>query len=750
VQAASGVAVEAPAEEPSGPGAAEEQPLESARASIRLLLPYLEPYRREMVLLGLGVCVETAFNAWVPLSFSYLIDDALVPRSGRVLVILLAALGASVVVATVVGVLRDRLYARVGAAVVADIRSHLFDHLQRLSLAYYSRAQFGDILSRFSGDLVAVENALARVLPWAVAPGLDVTVYTALLFVLDWKLALGALLVWPVALFGPHRFAPRAVSSSYEKSQLEAAALSLVQENLSGQAVVKAFGLEQTWLTSFDRRNSSLRTKSAYSAFVGALVERSAVAGVYVLYVAVVAVGAWLAFRGSLSVGKLVAFQALFLSLGYGLTYITQYIPSLVQGLGGFRRIGELFDEKPQVFDRPDARSLPRFEDEIVFADVTFGYDASRPNLRSFDARIRRGESVALVGTSGSGKSTALSLLMRFYDPTSGSVTVDGHDLRDATQQSLRSQIGIVFQESVLFNATIRENIRMGRPDASDADVEKAARAAEIHDVILAQPLGYDTVVGERGGLLSGGQRQRIAIARAIVRDPAVLVLDEATSALDLATEAAINATLARVAEGRTTVSVTHRLASAKTADRIFVLEQGALSESGTHDELLAAGGAYAALWNRQTGFTLTEDGAEVDDERLARVPILSGLDASLLAEMARLFTTEQVPADRVVIQEGDPGDRFYLVVRGRLVVSRRDAEGNDVEINIHEDGDHFGEIALLRRAPRIASVRTVMPTVLLSLAQEHFLHLIEKAPHVRETMEQRIDEYLAQWAGSE
>jgi ATP-binding cassette, subfamily B, bacterial len=747
---AAGTAVEAPAEHQPAPDAAEERPLATARSSIRLLLPYLRPYRREMALLGLGVCVETAFNAWLPLSFTFLIDDALVPRSERVLVIVLAALGASVVVATIVGIMRDRLYARVGASVVADIRSHLFDHLQRLSLGFYSRTQFGDILSRFSGDLAAVENALARVLSWAVAPSLDVCVYTVLLFVLDWKLALGAMLVWPVALLGPHRFAPRAVTSSYEKSQLEAATLSVVQENLAGQAVVKAFGLERTWVTSFDRRNASLRSKSAYSAFVGAMVERSAVAGVYVLYVGVVAVGAWLAFRGSLSIGKLVAFQALFLALGYGLTYITQYIPSLVQGLGGFRRIGELFDEEPQVADRPDARTLPRFADEIAFRDVTFGYDDGHPSLRGFDAHIRRGESVALVGTSGSGKSTALSLLMRFYDPTSGSITLDGHDLREATQDSLRAQLGIVFQESVLFNATIRENIRVGRPDASDADVEQAARAAEIHDVILAQPHGYDTVVGERGGLLSGGQRQRIAIARAIVRDPAVLVLDEATSALDPATETAINATLARLGAGRTTITVTHRLASSKSADRIFVLEQGALTESGTHEELLAADGRYAELWSRQTGFTLTEDGAEVGPERLARVPILSGLDASLLAETARLFTTEHVPADRVVIQEGDPGERFYLVVRGRLVVTRRDADGNEVQVNVHEDGDHFGEIALLRRAPRIATVRTVIPSMLLSLAQDHFLELIKRAPQVRDTLERRIDQYLADWARAE
>jgi ATP-binding cassette, subfamily B, bacterial len=742
---APGIALEAPAGEADVAGPA--RPLAIARSSAHLLVPYLRPYRRQTVLLLLAVCVETAFNAWVPLSFGLLIDQALVPHSKDTLIVIVAVLAVSVVVAAVVGVARERLYAQTVSDVVGDVRAELFEHLQRLSLGYFSRSRAGEILSRFSADLLSVENALACVLPWAVAPSLDVTVYTILLFVLDWKLALVAMLVWPLALLGPHRFAPRALTTSYEKRQLDAAAVTVVHENLSGQAVVKAFGLEPMWRATFARRNADLRRKTASSLFVGALVERSAVAGVFALYVLVVGIGAWLVYDGSLELGKFVAFQALFLSLGYALIYVTQYIPNLVQGLGGFRRIGELFAEEPEVTDGPDAAALPRFERELAFRDVTFGYAGAPPSLADLSMDIRKGESVALVGPSGSGKSTALSLLMRFHDPSAGSISFDGHDLRTASQESLRRQIGIVFQDSILFNASIRENIRLGRPDASDEEVEEAARTAEVHDVVLAQPQGYDTTVGERGGLLSGGQRQRIAIARAIVRDPAILVLDEATSALDPATEAAVNETLARVAKGRTTVVVTHRLSSATACDRIFVLERGSLAESGTHEELLAAGGVYATLWGRQAGFTITGHGAEVTAARLAKVPVLDGLDESLLVEMTRLFTSEDVPAGRVVIQEGDTGDRFYLVVRGRLVVTRRDVDGDEVQVNVHEDGDHFGEIALLRRAPRIATVRTVIPTLLLSLAQEHFLRLIDRAPQVRAAMEERIDGYLAEWA---
>jgi ATP-binding cassette subfamily B protein len=309
------------------------------------------------------------------------------------------------------------------------------------------------------------------------------------------------------------------------------------------------------------------------------------------------------------------------------------------------------------------------------------------------------------------------------------------------TQESLRAQIGVVFQESFLFDTTIRENIRLGRPAATDAEVEAAARSAELDEFVSSLPQGYETMVGERGGRLSGGQRQRIAIARAIIRDPSILILDEATSALDPATEAALNATLARLAVGRTTVAVTHRLAAARDADVLVVLDHGRIVETGTHDELLAARGLYRELWDRQSGFVLRDDGdtARVTPERLGRVPILAGLDEQLLRDAAELFTTEHIPAGRVVVVEGDPGDDFYLVVRGRLAVTH-----GGTKVAVLEDGDYFGEIALLRRVPRTATVTSEVPSVLLSLAHEHFDALLERAPGVRVALERFADERLA------
>jgi ATP-binding cassette subfamily B protein len=316
-------------------------------------------------------------------------------------------------------------------------------------------------------------------------------------------------------------------------------------------------------------------------------------------------------------------------------------------------------------------------------------------------------------------------------DPTTGTIEIDGHDLRAVTQASLRDRVAVVFQETALFSASLRENLRIGRPNATDAEIAEAAQAAEIHEFIVGLPEGYDTPAGERGVRLSAGQRQRIAIARAFLRDPAILLLDEPTAALDSSTESAIVASLRRFALGRTVVLSSHRLSAIAEADRIFVLEDGRLEEEGSHEYLLARRGAYHQLWQRQSGLTL-EDGprARVDAERLRTIPVLADLDEPLLQRAAQLFVTDQVAEEREVIHEGDPGDTFYIVVRGALEVWR-DGE----RLRVLQDGDHFGEIALLRNVPRTATVRTIVPTVLLSLQRGQFLELIADAPELRERL---------------
>lgn len=690
------------------------------------------------ILVGIALVFEMAFASALPFSFKFIIDDGVIGGDHALLIAIIVGLAAGGLAVSGIGLARDFLFARLAAKVLGDLRTRMFAHLQRLSLDFYARSRVGDLLGRFSGDLGSVETAFANAISWGVLPALDVVANTALLFWLDWRLAVVAMLVWPMCLLGPRIFAPRAVAASYARKLDEGGALAIVQENVRSQPVVKALNLQGEMTRQFGRRNARIIASVRRVGFLSALVERSAEIGIILLQVLVLAIGAWMAATEMMTVGTLTAFLALFLNMSLSLAYTTQFVPTLVHAAGGMERIDELLAVAPGVVDRPRPTDLPPLADRIAIENVSFGYDKAGLTLRDISVAIPVNATVAFVGASGSGKSTILSLLMRLYEPGAGRITFDGIDLRAALQDSLRGQIGAVFQESFLFNTTIRENIRLGRLDATQAEIEAAARAAEIQDFIATLPDGYDTVVGEGGGRLSGGQRQRVAIARALLRDPRVLVLDEATSALDPGTEAAINETLARIGRGRTVVSVTHRLTSVTDADCIHVLDQGCLVESGRHGDLLARGGPYARLWAKQSGFQLSQDGdaATISPDRLRQVPLFDQLDDATLGLAAPMFVTERHPKDRMVIYQGDDGDRFYILVRGMVEVLVSEADGVHRRIAIREDGEHFGEIALLRATPRTASVRTLVPCTLLSLQRRQFELLLQHAPQLRARME--------------
>jgi ATP-binding cassette subfamily B protein len=563
--------------------------------ALRPVFAFLRPYFRQrgpvLSLLALGVLAETSYNVAFPLSLKYLIDDALLKQDHEALVWILIVLAVLAIVISTVAICVEYLNARLAAAILRDIRHTLFDHLQSLSLHFYSRTTAGEVISRFSTDLGEVEGAVRYWLGMGLTPALELIIAVALLFYLNWQLAIAAMLIWPLTLIGPRIFSPRAVAATYRKKQLEAETLNIVQENVLAQPVIKVFGLQAIAKVWLRRRSVPLAASSAQVNFLSAMVERSVATAVLLLHLVILGFGAWLAFHKRISIGTLVTFENVFWELSYNIGYISQFFPEVMQAAGSIRHMNELFAQQPRINDLPDAIALPRLQREIVFDRVSFGYNGTERHLNNLSFRIPRGSRAAIVGPSGSGKSTILNLILRLYEPVEGSVSVDGYDLRKVTRESLLSQIAVVFQESFLFHTTIRENIRLGRADASDADVEAAARAAEIHDFIESLPLGYDTNAGERGSLMSGGQRQRIAIARALIRDPAILLLDEATSALDHATEAAILATLRRAAAGRTVISVTHRLSSAADADMVLVMAGGELVEAGGHEIL-------RRLWN--------------------------------------------------------------------------------------------------------------------------------------------------------
>jgi ATP-binding cassette subfamily B protein len=570
-----------------------------ALAMGRFVLGFLFPHRRRVAVAVALLLIDAVLDMAFPLTSRWLIDDGLIGKDGVVVAIVLGYLAVAATLGTALGILCDYLEAGILADVVRDIRQRLFDHLQAQPWRFFQRVETGQILSRFSGDVVALEGVLVSFSAWVFLPAIEVCYAFFLMFYFNVWLGLIGSLLLVVVVVVPRFFADRAFAVSYDKRALEGKLLGAVQENLLAQGVIKAFGLEEMTRSRFGAINTRWRRTALRLNFFGSLVESTADGGVWLVHLAVFGLGAYWVFDGRLSVGTLVAFESMFLSMGHALTYVLEFVPVLAEAAGSVRHLDEFLASPASAHDIAGATALPRLAGRIVFEKVGFRYSRKGFRIAEFDLVVPFGSHVVIVGPSGAGKSTLLGLLLRLYEPTGGRITFDDRDIRTATIASLRGQIGIVFQESPLFEGSIGDNIALGNADADRAMIEAAAAAAEIHDHVVSLPHGYDTSVGERGSKLSVGQRQRIAIARALVRDPTVLLLDEATSALDHETEAQINATLGRLARRRTIISVTHRIAAAAQADLIVVMERARICDIGSHAELAARGGFYGEYWKR-------------------------------------------------------------------------------------------------------------------------------------------------------
>jgi ATP-binding cassette subfamily B protein len=583
--------------------------------------PFLKNYKKILVFVSLGVLVETLFNVIMPLSLKFLIDDALGEEDFEALIEILSVLAAAGILTSIVAVWYERWDAMLAASLISDVRKRLFEHVQNLPAAYFARTKRGEILSRFSVDMSAFEGSIKGFASSAALPFFELIAGIILLLFLNWQLAVISLLVFPITLIGPRILTPKAVQANYEQKLNESALLGVVQENIATQAVVKAFMLQRRTLGWFTMRNDEARRKIASAAFLSTMVERTVTISVLLLHLVVLAIGAYLATKGQITIGTFVTFESAFWEVSYNIAHIMHFIPVSIQSAAAVRHIQELLDEPSRGADRPGAPDLPRVSNDITFDRVTFQYESSQtPVLENLSLKLDVGKTIAIVGPSGSGKSTLLNLILRLYVPDEGRVTIDGVDIRKVTLESLRKCMAVVFQENMLFNMSIRENIRLGKEGATDKEVEAAARKAEIHRYIMSLPQKYDTSVGERGDTLSGGQRQRIAIARAIVRNPSILLLDEATSALDQTTEAAINETLMKLAKGRTMIFSTHRLTSVVDMDEIIVVSGGKVIERGSHAQLLAANGMYRQLWDDQShkpheAADPADDGDDEDDD---------------------------------------------------------------------------------------------------------------------------------------
>lgn len=488
-----------------------------------------------------------------------------------------------------------------GWGVVADARQDVYEHLQKLSLRFYEDQQTGQLMSRVVNDTDKFENLISHAVPETLVNILTLAGVSAVIFTMNWRLALITLAPIPIIVLAVRAYT-RFVAPAFRTRQRELAELNaILQDNLAGMREIKAFNHEDREARRIGGRIESyrhsllraLRLMAVFSPFVEFA---SSLGTVIVIYF-----GGRLAFQKSLSIGDLVAF-ILYLDMFYQpVRALSGAWDQIQEARIGSERVGELLAETPDIADRPGARLIPgRAKGVIRFHDVSFRYSRGDIVLRNIDLDVAARSTVALVGPSGVGKTTLASLVPRFYDPTAGFITLDGVDVREIALASLRRQVSVVLQEVFLFHGTVRENIVFGRPDAADEEIREAARTANAHEFILELPDAYDTLVGERGIKLSGGQKQRISIARAVLKDAPVLILDEATSAVDTRTEALIRQALERLMQGRTVLIIAHRLSTIRSADSIAVLENGRLQERGTHAELMKKGGLYHALSSLQ------------------------------------------------------------------------------------------------------------------------------------------------------
>jgi ATP-binding cassette subfamily B protein len=593
------------------------------RATVRRVGTFARPYRNQLIGFVAMITIGAGLALVPPLLFRTIIDET-IPSGDRAQ---LVRIGLLVVLAAVVGaavqLLERRWSARIGEGLIYDLRLALFDHVQRMPLQFFTRSQTGALVSRLNNDVIGAQRALTGTLGTVVSNVITLVAVLVAMIALDWRVTIVAVLLLPLFLIPSKRVGRRLQGMTRDAMQLNAGMNAQMTERfgVSGAQLVKLFGDHDVERDDFGSRAAGVRDigvrTAMYSRFflvMMGLVGAIGTAAVYLL-------GGLQVIEGTITIGTLVALTALVVRIYDPLTSLTNARVDVMSAFVSFERVFEVLDSENPISDDPDAEQLTRPRGLVEFDHVSFRYPAGGVgSIASLEAGAHEGDgemplvlddititvepgtTVALVGPSGAGKSTLVSLIPRLYDVTDGAVRIDGHDVRSLTQRSLRSAIGVVSQDPHLFHATVGDNLRYARPGATDEQLRDACRHARVLDVVEALPQGFDTMVGERGYRLSGGEQQRLAIARMVLKDPAIVILDEATSSLDTENEAAVQAALADALEGRTAVVIAHRLSTITGADQIVVLDHGRVVQQGRHQELLDSGGLYADLYRVLVG----------------------------------------------------------------------------------------------------------------------------------------------------
>jgi ATP-binding cassette subfamily B protein len=578
------------------------------KANLRRIVRLFRLYRAKLGAVCGLILFSASLGAISPFLLRAVLDTAIPENDTKLLTELVAGMVAIAVVTGALSVVQTLLSNQVGQRVMHDLRTAVYRHLQRLSLAFFTRTRTGEVQSRIANDIGGVDDVVTSTATSVVSNVTTVLATVVAMVLLDWRLAVFALALLPVFVWMTKRVGAQRRKVATVRQESMADISSLVQESLSVSGILlgKTMGRSPELARRFEDESSRLAALEVKSRMTG----RWMMASIQTTFAVMPALVYWaaglLAAQGSttISIGTLVAFTTLQARLFFPIGSLLGVQVDVQSSLALFDRIFDYLDQEVDIEE--GAHELLDPQGDVAFDDVWFRYGADAWTLEDVSFAVPAGTKTALVGETGSGKTTAGYLVARLYDATEGRVTVDGLDIRDLTFESLAASVGVVSQETYLFHATVRENLAFAKPDASDEEIEEAARAAQIHELVATLPEGYDTVVGERGYRFSGGEKQRIAIARTILRNPPILVLDEATSALDTQTERAVQEALERLSEGRTTITIAHRLSTVRDADQIVVLDRGRVAEIGTHEELLVRGGRYAALVARDadTDFT--------------------------------------------------------------------------------------------------------------------------------------------------
>ena len=573
-----------------------------------IFLSYFKPHRKLFILDMICATLVSFVNLIYPILSRRALHDLLPQKAYAAFFVLIGIMVGIYAVRACLQYIVTYWGHTFGVRVEADIRRDLFTHFEELSFDFYDKNRTGHLMSRLTTDLFDVTE-LAHHGPEDICISfLTIAGALVVMFTIQWRLAIVVAIIIPIAMAVVFCLRRRMMLTSRQVKARQANINAAIESSLSGIRVAKAFANEDEEIEKFGETNENYKNVKHDYYRVMAEFFSSIEFFLSVLSVAVIGMGGFLIMKGYIDYVDLITFQLYVMAFTTPLRKVANFSETFTNGTAGFTRFLEIMRTEPTLKDAPDAVDLPKVEGEITLEDVHFSYKQEQEVLDGVSLIVHPGEKIGVVGPSGSGKSTLCQLVPRFYDVDSGCIRVDGYDVRRATQHSLRGQIGIVQQEVFLFAASIRDNIRYGRPDATDEEVEAAARRAEIYDDIMEMPEQFDTWVGERGTLLSGGQKQRVAIARIFLKNPPILILDEATSALDSVTEARIQRSFDELAQGRTSLIIAHRLSTIRNANRILVVENGRIAEEGTHEQLLAKNGEYARLYRVQNALEGREE----------------------------------------------------------------------------------------------------------------------------------------------